>query len=100
MSYKSVKSCIRSMENEPDLGHVVTVFNCNDQLVCEFCKSLEGEHYNEAIYNLPQAPFKNCTDPDGCRCWMAWTYAFESPRKDAKPQSTKRSSFLDKLRGR
>jgi hypothetical protein len=104
MTFKSeIRDCIKSMKTWPDVSHVVTVYNCNDDQVCEACRKIEGEHYDEDIYNLPELPLKGCTNPDGCRCWIDWSTALgmgPKRKKRSKTKSTKRRSLWDRLSGR
>jgi len=57
--------------------YVVIVYNCNDDLVCEACRSIEGEHLykskTEAKENRPKVPYEKCTSEGGCRCWSTMT---------------------------
>ena len=64
---------------EPFSGvpYVVLVYNCNDNLVCATCRSIEGEHLykyrTEAEENGPKVPYEKCTSEGGCRCWSTIT---------------------------
>jgi len=82
-SLETAKNLVRnSMKEYPDVAHVVTIYNCNDQHVCDVCRRLEGRHYNEDIFRLPN-PEDVCTCEFGCRCLVSWTtdITYKMPKK-------------------
>ena len=76
--HKQMRELRKSMKEWKDVRHVVIIFNCNDQYVCESCKKIEGDHFVNnigEIDNIPEIPNKNCTCELGCRCWADWSTA-------------------------
>ena len=65
--------------DEPFSGvpYAVFIYNCNDQHVCEACRSIEGKHryksWGDADANAPIVPYEKCTSELGCRCWSTKT---------------------------
>jgi len=84
-----IREVKKSMQKYPDVSHVVRVFHCEDQFVCKACRKIEGDHYNDDIFTLPN-PKDICTNPDGCRCWYsqstAITYEMPKKKKPSKKQ--------------
>ncbi len=100
MSKSKIEAAIWGMERNPDIPYVVTVHNSHGEHVCEYCRSLEGSHYNEAIYDLPATPFEKCTSKHGCRCWMSWSTALGSgpPRQKSHERLDLQSEELEEQR--
>ena len=91
---KTINQVKKSMQVHPDVAHVVRVFTCNDQFVCEACRKLEGSHYNEDIFKLPD-PNDVCSRELGCRCWFSWSTAIghELPERTEEKKPSKRKPW-------
>lgn len=50
-----------------DLVLKIHVYNCNDDHVCDYCRSIQNEKFS-SLNELPELPFKECTSRNGCRC--------------------------------
>ena len=72
--HNQMRELRKSMKEWKDVRHVVIIYNCNDQYVCESCKKIEGDHFVnniDEIDNIPEIPNNNCTCELGCRAgWI------------------------------
>lgn len=59
------------LDNRENGYEQVQINNCNDDLVCKSCRSLEGKTFTieEAMSEMPIPNL--CQSDDGCRCWYA-----------------------------
>jgi hypothetical protein len=49
-----------------DVPHVIIIYNCEDDTVCEACRKIAGEYTN--INEVPELPYSDCSCEFGCRC--------------------------------
>ena len=52
----------------PDVVTAITFHTVNDQYVCPACLDLAEKTF--PVKEAPPLPFKKCTNPKGCRCWV------------------------------
>ncbi len=70
---KIVADIRKSIGTWQEIPYVITIFNNDDQLVCDACRQIQGYHYN--LDEVPELPYEECTCENGCRCWAYWATA-------------------------
>jgi hypothetical protein len=52
-----------------DKSTIVRVYTCNDQFVCPACRKIASRE-KFRLDEVPEFPIAECTNKNGCRCWI------------------------------